>query len=308
MAASATAMPTMKFGARGAQPTAKSHEKLIANLKLTDKQAEPVRKILAAYRKDLAQWAAKNGPGITACQAHMKKYHQMRNPKVMAAIRAAMKMLSELGKEQVDMREAMLAKLKGAMTREQFAQAADALRPRPRPRGRGFQERFHHLGKMKLTKEQLTKITSITEEALKPPADGSPRKDNPMQLAWNRIVDKVLTKENHAELQNLMKKAGHRKMVLGILRGVKLTPEQSKKVNNLWNKAYEDAKKNPKSKFNIYRASRAQAMEKILTEAQRKQLQKMQENPHGGGMRTKTPMPIPMPPARAHVEDPKKKK
>ena len=309
MVASATAMPTMKFGVQGAEPTAKNHEKLIKNLKLTDKEAQPVRNILAEYRKDLAQWAAKNGPEMAACQAQMKKYHQMRDPKVMVAIRAAMKRLGELSKEQVDKREAMLVKLKGVMTKEQFAQAADALRPRRRPRGQGFQERFHLLGKMKLTKEQLTKIKAAAEGAMKPPADGSPRKGDPMQLAWKKIVDEILTKENREELQVLMQKTGHRKMVLGILKMVKLTPEQSKKVDDLWDKAYKDAKKNPKNKFDIYKSARGQVVDKVLTEEQRKQIAKMERNPHSGGMGTrKMPMPIPMPPARVHVEDQKPKK
>lgn len=61
MAASATAMPTMKSGDGGAAPTAKNHEKLISNLKLTDKEAQPARKILVEYRKDPARWAAKHG-------------------------------------------------------------------------------------------------------------------------------------------------------------------------------------------------------------------------------------------------------
>ena len=304
MAASATAMPTMKFGAQGAEPTAKNHEKLIADLKLTKKEAEPVRKILAEYRKDLAQWAAKNGPEMAACQAQMKKYHQMRDPKVMVAIRAAMKRLGELSKERVGKREAMLVKLKGVMTKEQFAHAADALRPRRSPRGQGFQERFHLLGKMKLTKEQLTKIKATAEAAMKPPADGSPRKGNPMELAWKKIVDDILTKENREELQVLTQKAAHRKMVLGILKSVRLTPEQSKKVDALWDKAYEDAKKSPKSKFDIYKSARAQAMDKILTEEQRKQLAKMENNPHRGGMGIKNmPKPIPMPPAHAHTPE-----
>jgi len=296
MTASAAAMPTMAPRATGADPTAKNHEKLIKDLKLTDKEAEPVRKILAEYRKDLAQWAGKNGPEIAACQKTMKKYHQMRDPKVMAEIRTAMKRLGELSKEQVDMREAMLVKLKGAMTREKYAYAADALRPRKKPRGQGYQERFHLLGKMNLTKEQLAKIKSLAETAMKPPADGSPRKGDPMQDAWKKIVDEVLTAENRKQLQQLMQKAGHRKMVLGILNSVKLTPEQSKKVNDLWEKAYANAAKAPKSKFNIYQAARAEAIEKILTEEQRKQILKMQSSPHGGTMGSKAP--IPMPPVR----------
>jgi hypothetical protein len=77
---------------------------------------------------------------------------------------------------------------------------------------------------------------------------------------------------------------------------MKLTPEQSKKVDDLWDKSYADAQKNPKSKFNIYRAARSNAIEKILTEEQRKQVMKMQSNPHGGKMGSKTT--IPMPPIR----------
>ena len=57
-ASSAIAMPTMKSGTNGAGPTARGHEKLIAKLKLTKKESEPVRKVLSDYRKDLAQWAA----------------------------------------------------------------------------------------------------------------------------------------------------------------------------------------------------------------------------------------------------------
>jgi len=306
MAASAMAMPTMKSGGLGAGPTVKNHEKLIAKLKLTEKEAEPVRKILAEYRKGLAQWAAKHGPEMVACQAQMKKYHQMRNPKVMVAIRAAMKRLGELSKERVDKREAMLVKLKGVMTKEQFAQAADALRPRQGPRGRGFQERFHLMGKMNLTKEQLTKIRTTAEAAMKPPADGSPRKGNPMELAWKKIVAEILTKENRKELEHLTRKAAHRKMVLGILKTVRLTPEQSKKVDAIWDKAYEDAKKSPRSKFDIYKSARTQALDKILTEEQRKQIENMERNPHRGRMGIKNmPKPIPMPPAHTHSKEKK---
>jgi len=306
MATSAMAMPTMMPSANGANPTAKNHEKLIKDLKLTDKEVAPVRKILDEYRKGLAAWATKNGPEMAACQAQMKKYHRMRDPKVMAQIRTAMNRLSELSKEQVAQREAMLVKLKGVLTKEQFAVAADRLRPRQKPRGQGFQERFHLLGQIKLTKEQLTKIRSLADAAMKPPADGSPRKGNPMQTAWDQIVDKVLTAENRKELQNLMQKSGHRKMVLGILKGVKLTPEQSKQVEVLWEKTYAAASKAPKSKFAIYQDARAQAVEKILTDAQRKEIAKMQTNPHGGGMGSKMPTSkIVMPPPRKRA-DPKK--
>jgi hypothetical protein len=293
-AASAMAMPTMMPRATGADPTAKNHEKLIKDLKLTDAEAEPTRKILADYRKDLAEWAAKNGPEIAACQANMKKYHQMRDAKVVAAIRKSMKRLGELNKEQVDKREAMLVKLKGVLPKEKYAQAADALRPRKRPRGQGFQERFHQLGKMKLTDGQLAKIKSLTEAAMKPTPDGSPRKGSPMQEAWKKIVDEVLTADNRTQLQDLMRKSGHRKMVLGVLNSVKLTADQSKQVNALWDKAYASAKSHPKSKFDIYRGARSHAIDKILTAEQRKFLMKMQAKPHGGSMGSK--MPIPMPP------------
>ncbi|MDP6360963.1 MAG: hypothetical protein QF473_37975 [Planctomycetota bacterium] len=307
MAASATANPTMMSGGRSTGPSAKAHEKLIAKLKLTKKEAEPVRKILSDYRKDLVQWAVKHGPEMAACRAQMKKYHQMRDRKVMIAIRAAMKRLGELSKEQVSMREAMIAKLKGVMTKEKFAYAADGLRPRPRPRGQKIQERFALLGKLKLTKEQLARIRAVSEAEMKPPADGSPRKANPMELAWKKIDSGILTKENRKELQGLVKKAGHRDMVLGILKRVKLTPEQLKKVNDLWDKAYEDAKKNPKKKFIIYENAQNLAVEKVLTEEQRKQMAKMERSPHGGKMGTKMPGPkITMPPARPHVKEKKK--
>jgi hypothetical protein len=306
MAASAMAMPTMKSNIHGASPTAKNHEALIKDLKLTDKEAKPVRQVLTEYRKDLALWAAKNGPEMAACQAQMKKYHQMRDPKVLIAVKAAMKRLGELSKEQVDKREAMLVKLKGVMTKEKFAIAADRLRPRKAPRGMGYQDRFHLLGKMNLTKEQLTKIRSTAEAAMKPPADGSPRKGDPMQLAWKEIVDKILTEENRTQLKGLKQKAEHRKMVLGILKRVKLTPEQSKKIDVLWDKTYANAAKSPKGKFAIYEAARGEAMEKILTEKQRKQIAELQKNPHAGGMRTKTPT-IPMPPVRTPPSSGEKK-
>lgn len=305
MAVSATAMPPMMSGGGSTQPTAKAHEKLIAKLKLTKKEAEPVRKVLSDYRKDLVQWAVKHGPEMAACRAQMKKYHQMRDRKVMIAIRAAMKRLGELSKEQVGMREAMIAKLKGVMTKEKFAYAADGLRPRPSPRGKNIQEKFMLLGQMKLTKEQLAKIRAASEAEMKPPADGSPRKTNPMELAWKKIDSEILTKENQKELQGLIKKEGHRKMVLGVLTGLRLTPEQSKKVDTLWDKAYEDAKKNPKKKFIIYENAQKQVLEKILTEEQRKQMEKMEKSPHGGKMGTKMKMPIKIPDTHTH---PKEKK
>jgi hypothetical protein len=306
MAASALAMPTMMTNVHGADPTAKNHEALIKELKLTDKDAKPVRQVLTEYRKDLALWAAKNGPEMAACQAQMKKYHQMRDPKVLIAVKAAMKRLSELSKEQVAKREAMLVKLKSVMTKEQFAIAADKLRPRKAPRGMGYQDRFHLLGKMNLTKEQLAKIRFTAEEAMKPPADGSPRKGDPMQLAWKEIVDKILTEENRTQLKVLKQKSEHRKMVLGILKSVKLTPEQSKKIDALWDKAYAEAGKKPKNKFSIYQAAQIEAIDKILTEVQRKHIAEMKKNPHAGGMRTKRPTaPISMPPVRVHVEEKK---
>ncbi|MDP6544019.1 MAG: hypothetical protein QGH60_08520 [Phycisphaerae bacterium] len=305
MAASATAMPTMKSAGGNTEPTAKNHEKLIADLKLSKKEAEPVRKILSEYRKDLVQWAVKHGPEMVACRAQMKKYHQMRDPKVMKAIRAAMKRLGELSKERVGIREAMIVKLKGVMTREQFAIAADALRPFLRTQTQGFREKFSLLGGVNLTKEQLEKIRATSAAEMKPPPDGSPRKGNPMELAWNKIVKEVLTKENHKELADLIKKSAHQKMVMDFVKSVRLTPEQTKKISTVWDKAYADAKKSPKSKFDIYNAARTEAMEKILTKKQLKQIEAREKNPHGGKMGTKVPG-IPMPPARPHT--PKKKK
>jgi hypothetical protein len=322
MAASAAAMPpgmkpasgssmmSMKMGSMGAAPTAKSHEKLIADLKLTDKETEPVRKILAQYRKELAKWAAKNGPELAACQASMKKYHKMRDPKVMVEIRKAMARQAELKKEKTDMREAMLVKLKGAMTKEQFAQAAGALRPLRAPRGKGFQERYHVLGKMGFSKEKMDRVIAITKEAMKPPADGSPRKGNPMDEAWTKILKEVMTEKDREKFKDLEVKAKRRKMVLGFLDRIELTEEQSKQVDAIWDKAHEDAKKAPKTgQFEIYRKAMTDITEKVITKEQKDQLSKKPSGRPSGGMMGHKPKPKPkpikIPDGHTHAKDKK---
>ena len=57
----------------------------------------------------------------------------------------------------------MLVKLKGVMTREQFAIAADKLRPFPPHQTQGFREKFGLLGGLNLTKEQLDKIQATSK-------------------------------------------------------------------------------------------------------------------------------------------------
>ena len=261
-----------------------AHRRLVAELKLTDSQDRPVREALAAYRRDNAAWLEKNGPEVMRLRKQMGKFHATRDPETVKAVKAAMVEFTKLEREQAAIKKTLLARLKELLTEEQFAKAQAVIDPAPkRP---APTSKFHHLGRLGLTKEQLAKIKTIMAEA-RPAAGKPPAMGDPMNTAWNKIVIEVLTDKDRVGLAGLIKEASHRKMVMAMFGNVQLTREQAARIDAIWAKAFKDASKTPDKRFEIYSAAQQLAIKDVLTDAQRAQL------PTG---HTKNPIPMGHPP------------
>ena len=279
-----------------------AHQRLVAELKLTDAQDKPVREALAAYRRDDAAWLARNAPEVQRLREQMGKYHTARDAETIKAVKAAMGRLAKLKQEQAAIQTALLDRLKALLAEQQFAQARAAIAPRTKPRTPS--NKFHYLGKLGLTKDQLAKIKTIMEEA-RPAAGKPPAMGDLMKVAWARIVKEVLAEKDRVQLVGLIREASHRRMVMAMFGNVQLTKEQAVKIDSIWAKAYQAAAKEPGKRFDIYSAAQQEAIRNVLTNAQREQLPKAQaRNPipmghpprHPTTAPARTPRPPPLPP------------
>ena len=253
----------------------KLHTNLMAALALPKEKETPVREALAAYRAELAAWSAKNLPEIARLRERMGKYHAAKDAKTMADVKAAMGELNKLLAGRQAMDQALLDRLRKLLTDEQFAKAEAMLNPPPAQEAPT--NKFHYLGRLGLTPEQLEKMKTIVEAARKdapPPHAGGPRRD-PMEGAWNRIVKEVLTEKDRARLTDVMREDAHRRMVMAMFKEVRLTPEQTEKIEAIWQKAYKQAGERPQERFQIYSQAQDEAVEKVLTTEQREELSRL---------------------------------
>lgn len=259
-------------------------EQLIAALKLSDEQGPKVRKMLADHRKEMAEWLRKFAPEMGQLRTQMRMIHTSKDPKAVTEAKAAMARYRQLQSEQRMKRADLLVRLNDVLSNEQFATARKMLFPQPQSTPQALP--FHLLGKLALTEQQKARLKTIMDEARDTRTKGQP---DAMGKAWNRIVQEVLTDKDRKELSELNVEAAHRRMALAMLGGVKLTPEQLRKIDGTYESARAKAAKDPNSRRAVYAAAQREIIEKVLTDEQRKALEKQKTQgpprmgPHGAG-------------------------
>jgi len=270
--AAATSKPATT-GPAEQQRLAQFHARLIDELKLAGATKAAARKIFAQHRRDLAAWDQQNGPEMAKLRLVLKKFHGPRTAETSKQIRAAVAQMRKLQAGRRAIEAGMPAKLKEALSAEQMAVVTATIRPPRLPSPSSVIGRFHMLEQLDLSKEKLGTIKKIIAESRRAAADKGPMpSQRAMKLAWNRVVKEVLTKADLAKLADLMQQTSHKKMVLAMFSGLYLTAGQRAKIDAIWQKAYAQGKANPSRKYQIYIAAQKEAVEKVLTDVQREQL------------------------------------
>lgn len=277
----------LKPGKPAQDPMKAFHERVIEALKLDAKQDAPVRKLFADYRAEMTAWMRAKGPQIRQLQQQVKVMGRVKNPKAAAAARAAVRKLRSLDSEQRMKTGKLVVGLMGVLTKEQTGKVQALLNLKPR--SGAAPTKFHYLGQLGLTAEQKAKIKPIMAEArlAREEVGHNKAKGDPMTKAWERIVKEVLTDKSRKKLAEL-EKAVRMRVARSMLRGVKVSDEQWKKIDAIWKVAYQKAEENPTARHAIYQQAQQQVATKVLTAAQRKALQERRRTmpstiPAGGG-------------------------
>ena len=248
------------------------HTSLLAQLKLTDKKAPAVRKILSDYRKDLTAWDKKRDPEIAMLNRRLPMYHGTKNPKAEAVVKRTVVRLGQLDAERRKKHEGLLSQLKAVLTKQQMAEVTEAFSPR-RPL-EAVKSKFHLMSQLGLTKAQQGKLGVIMSElrsartSKKPGLTGG----SPTQKAWSRIISEVLTTANQRKLRGLMQEASFRRMSRAMLGDVLLTNKQIARIDVIWKEAHKKALASPNEKFDLYGQAQVDITEKVLTADQRKHM------------------------------------
>ncbi|HDZ44695.1 hypothetical protein LCGC14_0254040 [marine sediment metagenome] len=259
----------------GAGGYAQTHAQLLAELDMADAQRETVSGILEAFRKDVTQWTMVHNLEMKQLRSVMKRYHGPKTDETDKEIMAAVRKSDRLETERNAKDTQLMADLEEVLSKEQLAKATEILYPVPPTWASGTTNRFHHLAELGLTEEQLAQTKTIMDEAM---AASGGMGGTAMQAAWNRIVKEVLTDENRELLQDLIKKAGHQRMVLAMFGHLRLTKDQLAKIDAIWTRAYDSAKAaeaaggGPDAKFEIYENAQKEIKATVLTDEQRGQL------------------------------------
>ena len=137
----------------------KLDEKLLHELKLTQKQDVSVRKILISYRQEMAEWSQKNTLEMKKLQQRIAKVHQGRNTEPIKDIRIAAQKLRNLQAEQKKLSGSLIDRLKGVLNKAQLTKARNILHPTSQA------PPFYLLKRLDLTKKQKVRIDEIQNAA-----------------------------------------------------------------------------------------------------------------------------------------------
>jgi len=259
------------------------HKAMIPKLKLTDKQAPVVVKILADFRKDFIAYEKKTGPEVSGLNMQLKMYHRAaKSAKAMAAVKGAVSRLAQIRATKKKKHEGLITQLKGVLDKEQLAAAMSELAPRKAVSP--VSSKFHLLNGLKLTDEQKAKLTKLME---KHRADKAKKGANPRALIntlWGRIINEVLTAKNRIQLQSMMQEASFRRMSKAMLGNVPLTDEQMVKIDVIWKAAHKKAVAQPDNRFAVYGDAQKTIVEEVLTDLQRAE---MKSRSTRGGSKTR---------------------
>lgn len=275
------------------------HDRILKEVEPTEKQVEPLKKILNAHRKEMAAWMGKAKPEAAKLQQQVQRFRTDKGPEAAMAAKAAMARLDELRAEQKKLTNGLLAKLSGVLDEKQVAQAREIIDPAPPAPRRMIP--FHLLGKLDLTTEQIAQAEKLITEARTAGKGKSPvETDDLLQKAWDGIGKDVLTDKQRKTLDEIQT-ASQRRVVRAMLGGIDLTDEQYEQIAAIWKSAQAKAEKDPRSRMDIHQRANQQVIENVLTPEQQKQVQSGRkwhgggENPHhkGSPMDTGGQKPLP---------------
>jgi Spy/CpxP family protein refolding chaperone len=250
-----------------------------AELKLPADKAAVVQKILDENYKLLMEWVAKVDPEVVKLRQQMRSVHGSPEPKAVEQAQAALNRYRELQAEMGQRVAEVLTPLAKVLTPEQVQQVRGILLPQSGPRRKQPMpdNPFHLLAGLKLTPEQISRISQIMDESRTAGKDKA-GKDKPSEAAsieskaWQRIIKEVLTADQQKQLAERRTEATHRRMALAMLGGLELAPEQMDRVDAIWKQAYNEAVKKPAERMEIYSKAADKIVTDVLTDQQRKQL------------------------------------
>lgn len=267
------------------------YEKLIEELKLTEKQEAPVRQILTTYRQGLASWTQQNGPAMRELFAKLGRGGGRRGQEGAEAAKTvteaerkeATEKLRELQKKRIELTENVLKQLKDHLTEEQMATAQRVL---GRGQRRGPTLSLAMLRRLDLTAEQQAKVKEIMAAARQAAKDKEPRgRAEALRDAMQKIEKDVLTAEQRQKLEKLTKEAPRRGAV-GMFAGLDLTEQQQKKIREIQASLRQKltAAEGREAKREVYQAMQKE-IEAVLTPEQREKLQQRRKEMREGSRR-----------------------
>jgi len=213
-------------------------EKLMEELKLTEKQEAPVRQILTTYQQELASWTRQNGPAMRELYTKLRGGRGRRGQEPAepakrvseAERKEAAAKLRELQKKRAAITENVLKQLKEHLTEEQMAAARRIL---GRGQRRGPAVSFAMLRRLDLTAEQQAKVKEIMASAREAAKGQEGRaRGQAYTDAMQKIVKDVLTAEQREKLETMRSQAPQRRAG-GMFAGLDLTEEQQKKIRKI---------------------------------------------------------------------------
>ena len=256
-------------------------ERLVRELKLTDQQEAPVKQILETHRAEMASWTQENGPAMRELQPILKD--RQADP---AKRREAMEKYRELIKTRGAISQNLLKQLADHLTEEQMAVARRLLGQRQAEAGKGGTMSLALLRQLDLTPEQQEKVQEIIA-AVKKDVQQDPRaKGEAFQAAQKTIIEDVLTAEQRGKLEKLRQEGAKRKAgggaASGMFAGLDLSDEQTKKIQELREKAVKTG--GPDAKKEFY----SQMMD-VLTAEQRDKLEQRRRDARSKAPRDRRP-------------------
>ena len=252
------------------------YEKLIEELKLTEKQEAPVQQILTTYRQALASWTQQNGPAMRELSMKLRGGRGQEGGEAAKTVSEDEKKeiigkIQELQKKRTAITENLFKQLKDHLTEEQMATARRILGRGDRPGGAAMS--LAMLRRLDLTAEQQEKVKGIMAAVREGAKDRDARgTGEAYREAMQKIVKEVLTDEQRTKLETLRTETPRRGAV-GMFAGLDLTEEQQKQIREIQRSIREKvtAAEGREAKREVYTKMQKE-MEAVLTPEQREKL------------------------------------
>ena len=220
-------------------------DRIVEALKLTEKQAAPVRQILETSQQDMGQWMRDNGPALRELQTKLRGGRTRRGegekPAEPAAGSAERKEAAEkyqaIMKQRTEKAENALKQLDEHLTEEQMVIARRYLTGRSPSTGARMS--FGALRELGLSEQQQTKVREIMQGAREGGGDKEPAaRAQAYRDAWDKVVKEVLTPEQQGKLKEVQQRgpeAGRttRGATGGMYAGLDLSDKQQQQISEI---------------------------------------------------------------------------